>query len=47
MHPHRGQPDVMSGDFSKFRAATGWRPELPLRRTLQDLLGYERAILKL
>ena len=43
----KAAPDLISGDFSKFRAATGWRPEIPLRRTLQDLLGYERAMLKL
>jgi nucleoside-diphosphate-sugar epimerase len=33
----------MSGDFSKFRAATGWSPRIPLRRTLLDLLDFERA----
>ena len=41
-----GRADVMSGDFSKFRAATGWRPEIPLRQTLRDLLDYERAVIK-
>jgi GDP-4-dehydro-6-deoxy-D-mannose reductase len=39
----RGRADVMSGDFSKFRAATGWSPRIPLRRTLLDLLDFERA----
>lgn len=40
----RGRADVVSGDFSKFRAATGWRPEIPLRRTLSDLLAHERLL---
>jgi len=40
---HAGPSDIMSGDPSKFRAATGWRPCIPLRKTLQDLLDYERA----
>jgi GDP-4-dehydro-6-deoxy-D-mannose reductase len=31
------------GDSSKFRAATGWRPEIPLRQTLRDLLDFWRA----
>jgi len=30
-------------DTSKFRAATGWRPEIPLETTLRDLLEYHRA----
>jgi GDP-4-dehydro-6-deoxy-D-mannose reductase len=38
-----GRPDVMTGDSSKFRAATGWAPKIPLSRTLRDLLDYERA----
>lgn len=29
-------------DTSKFRAATGWEPEIPLEVTLQDLLEYHR-----
>jgi GDPmannose 4,6-dehydratase/GDP-4-dehydro-6-deoxy-D-mannose reductase len=29
-------------DTSKFRAATGWEPEIPLEVTLQDLLEYQR-----
>jgi GDP-4-dehydro-6-deoxy-D-mannose reductase len=39
----RGRADVVSGDPSKFRAATGWRPEIPLSQTLLDLLNDERA----
>jgi len=33
---------VLSGDFSKFQAATGWRPEIPIERSLADLLDYWR-----
>jgi GDP-mannose 4,6-dehydratase len=29
-------------DSSKFRAATGWAPEIPVERTLRDLLDYQR-----
>jgi GDPmannose 4,6-dehydratase/GDP-4-dehydro-6-deoxy-D-mannose reductase len=29
-------------DTSKFRAATGWKPEIPLEVTLRDLLEYHR-----
>ncbi len=37
-----GHPTLTSGDASKFRAHTGWRPEIPLRQTLRDLLDWER-----
>ncbi|MBI3855562.1 MAG: GDP-mannose 4,6 dehydratase, partial [Planctomycetes bacterium] len=37
-----GRPDLSSGDASKFRAHTGWRPEIPLEQTLSDLLEHER-----
>jgi GDP-4-dehydro-6-deoxy-D-mannose reductase len=40
----RGGADLVSGDSSKFRAAVGWRPEIPLSRTLRDLLLHERAL---
>jgi GDPmannose 4,6-dehydratase/GDP-4-dehydro-6-deoxy-D-mannose reductase len=30
-------------DTSKFRAATGWEPIIPVERTLEDLLDYHRA----
>jgi len=29
-------------DTSKFREATGWRPEIPLEQTLADLLEWHR-----
>jgi len=38
----RGGADLMSGDASKFHAATGWTPRIPLAQTLRDLLDYER-----
>ncbi len=33
-------------DTTKFQAATGWRPEIPLEKTLEDLLEYHRSIIK-
>jgi GDPmannose 4,6-dehydratase/GDP-4-dehydro-6-deoxy-D-mannose reductase len=30
-------------DSSKFRAATGWQPRIPLETTLRDLLEHHRA----
>src|SRR5262245_26792216 len=33
-------------DTSKFRAATGWRPTIPIETTLRDLLEYHRARLR-
>ena len=38
-----GRADVVSGNPSKFRSATGWRPLIPLSQTLVDLLAHERA----
>jgi GDP-4-dehydro-6-deoxy-D-mannose reductase len=33
------------GDHSRFTSATGWMPEIPLERTLQDLLdGWREAV---
>jgi GDP-4-dehydro-6-deoxy-D-mannose reductase len=40
--PRGGDASVLSGDAARFRAATGWRPSIPLRRTLADLLEHER-----
>ncbi|MFA5859447.1 MAG: GDP-mannose 4,6-dehydratase [Elusimicrobiota bacterium] len=33
---------VMVGDYSKFKKATGWVPEIEFRQTLKDLLNYWR-----
>ena len=32
--------EVLLGDASKFRAATGWEPRIPLEQTLADTLDY-------
>ncbi len=34
--------EVLIGDSSKFRRDTGWEPEIPLERTLRDLLDFWR-----
>jgi len=35
---------VIFGDSAKLVAATGWRQEIPLAQTLQDMLAYWRAV---
>ena len=43
--PKRLRPSDMSviiGDSTKFRKVTGWQPEIPLEKTLEDLLDYWR-----
>jgi len=43
--PARMRPsdvEVLLGDSSKFRAATGWEPRIPLETTLADTLDYWR-----
>jgi len=35
---------VILGDASRLRTATGWEPQIPFERTLDDLLTYWRAI---
>jgi nucleoside-diphosphate-sugar epimerase len=42
----RGIVDLISGDSTRFRADTGWRPEISFDRTLADLLNHERAALE-
>lgn len=37
---------TMQGDNSKFIKATGWRPEIPIEKTLKDLLDYWRKSLQ-
>ncbi|MDI6828697.1 MAG: GDP-mannose 4,6-dehydratase [Armatimonadota bacterium] len=34
---------ILVGDYSKFRAKTGWAPEIPLDQTLEDVLNYWRS----
>ena len=34
--------EILLGDSSKFRADTGWQPEIPLTQTVKDLLDYWR-----
>ncbi len=38
------ETDVMDvrGSYEKLKAATGWAPEIPLERTLRDLLNWHR-----
>lgn len=41
--PARMRPsdvEILIGDSSKFRAATGWEPEVPLEKTLKDIVDY-------
>jgi GDP-4-dehydro-6-deoxy-D-mannose reductase len=33
---------VLLGDYSKFHAATGWKPTIPFETTLADMLDYWR-----
>jgi len=43
--PARMRPSdvmILLGDNSKFRKATGWKPEIPFEKTLLDLLNYWR-----
>ena len=34
--------EVLIGDASKFSKQTGWKPEVPFRKTMEDLLNYWR-----
>lgn len=33
---------VLLGDYSKFHRVTGWKPEIPFEKTMEDLLNYWR-----
>ena len=35
--------EVLLGDATKFRAATGWEPRIPLDQTIGDTLDYWRG----
>ena len=37
---------ILQGDSSKFRRRSGWKPEIPLDKTLKDILEYWRKILQ-
>jgi len=48
--PDRLRPldaDLQLPDCSKFMQHTGWKPEIPFEQTMQDLLNYWRAKIKL
>lgn len=43
--PSRMRPSdvpILKGDFSKFGKKTGWKPEIPFEKTLEDILNYWR-----
>ena len=43
--PERMRPsdvEILIGDSSKFRADTGWEPEVPFDKTLKDIVDYWR-----
>ena len=47
--PKRIRPSdnpILQGDCSKFRRKSGWKPEIPLDKTLKDILEYWRKILQ-
>jgi len=49
VEPERLRPsdvDILQGDASKFRKATGWKPEIPFETTMEDLLNYWRQLLR-
>nr|WP_275422543.1 GDP-mannose 4,6-dehydratase [Paenibacillus mucilaginosus] len=35
--------EILLGDYTKFHRKTGWKPEIPFERTLEDLLNYWRS----
>lgn len=35
--------EILLGDYGKFHEATGWKPEIPFERTMEDLLHYWRS----
>lgn len=43
--PSRMRPSdvpILLGDCAKFREKTGWKPEIPFEKTMEDLLNYWR-----
>ena len=44
--PKRERPSdvpILLGDYSKFNEKTGWKPEIPFEKTLDDILNYWRS----
>jgi len=44
--PERMRPsdvELLVTDYSKFNRATGWEPEIPFEKTIEDLLNYWRG----
>jgi GDP-4-dehydro-6-deoxy-D-mannose reductase len=33
---------ILKGDCSKFKKDTGWKPEIPFEKTLEDIMDYWR-----
>jgi len=47
--PKRLRPSdvqILLGDSTKFRKQTGWKPEIPFEKTMEDLLNYWREKIK-
>jgi GDP-4-dehydro-6-deoxy-D-mannose reductase len=47
--PSRLRPsdvELLTGSAEKFKKATGWKQEIPLDKTLEDLIGYWREKIK-
>lgn len=43
--PSRLRPsdvEILLGDYQKFHRKTGWKPEIPFEKTMEDLLNYWR-----
>ena len=36
---------ILQGDSSRFRRRSGWKPKIPLDKTLKDILDYWRKVL--
>jgi GDP-4-dehydro-6-deoxy-D-mannose reductase len=46
LDPERMRPSdvmILHGSAEKFNSATGWKPEIPFSKTLEDLLNYWRS----
>lgn len=46
--PDRMRPsdvEILRGDFAEFHKATGWEPNIPFEKTLEDTLNYWRNII--